>query len=167
MKQFRDEFRRAEIKKSKSINSSTIDTQTELHPLLFNIDKNYVWNGWDLRRKAIQFANLRKCDTKASQTQLTYQCYDIDTQTWSDETIKSSQKAQETQTTHDGFTNIPKPQVYNRNVRGVDLNAEDDSTGKNTNVKQCNLICAIDEFPIIGCTNYIHSTLKNYNTSAK
>lgn len=30
------------------------EIQTELHPVPANIDKNYVWNLWELRRKAIE-----------------------------------------------------------------------------------------------------------------
>ena len=29
------------------------EIQTELHPIPFNKDESYVWNLWDMRRKAI------------------------------------------------------------------------------------------------------------------
>lgn len=31
--------------------------QTDLHPIDTNIDPNYVWNLWTLRRKAIELVN--------------------------------------------------------------------------------------------------------------
>lgn len=33
--------------------STEREIQTELHPIPFNKDEKYVWNLWDLRRKAI------------------------------------------------------------------------------------------------------------------
>lgn len=56
------------------------EIQTELHPVPYHIDKNYMWNVWDIRRKAIQLANLRKCQTKSAQTMMSYQKFDVKTQ---------------------------------------------------------------------------------------
>lgn len=36
------------------IHSVSQEIQTELHPIPFKKDKDYMWNVWDLRRKAIQ-----------------------------------------------------------------------------------------------------------------
>lgn len=36
------------------IQSVSQEMQTELHPIPFSKDKDYMWNVWDLRRKAIQ-----------------------------------------------------------------------------------------------------------------
>lgn len=33
------------------------DIQTELHPIPYHKDESYVWNLWDLRRKAIELVN--------------------------------------------------------------------------------------------------------------
>lgn len=52
------------------------EVQTELHPVPSNIDHQYRWNIWDLRREAIELTNLRmkrtsSCQTtKAKQTQV-------------------------------------------------------------------------------------------------
>jgi len=43
-------------------------TETPLHFVEKHIDYNYKWNTWDLRRKAIQYANLRKAKTTSMQT---------------------------------------------------------------------------------------------------
>ena len=40
----------------------------QLHFVEKHIDYNYKWNTWDLRRKAIQYANLRKAKTTSMQT---------------------------------------------------------------------------------------------------
>lgn len=48
------------------------EVQTELHPVPFHKDENYVWNVWELRRKAIELANLRRKKTSSAQTPLTY-----------------------------------------------------------------------------------------------
>lgn len=33
------------------------EVQTELHPVPFNKDDNYVWNLWDFRRKAVELVS--------------------------------------------------------------------------------------------------------------
>lgn len=37
--------------------SSDKEVQTDLHPIPSNKDSSYVWNLWDLRRKAIELVN--------------------------------------------------------------------------------------------------------------
>ena len=37
--------------------SSEREVQTDLHPIPCHKDENYVWNLWDLRRKAIELVN--------------------------------------------------------------------------------------------------------------
>ena len=56
------------------------EVQTELHPLPFHKDETYVWNLWDLRRKAIELANLRRKKTSSSQTALSYHRLEIASQ---------------------------------------------------------------------------------------
>lgn len=36
-----------------------VKVQTELHPIKTKIDKNYMWNVWDLRRQALLFVYLK------------------------------------------------------------------------------------------------------------
>nr|CAD7408762.1 unnamed protein product [Timema cristinae] len=45
-----------------------IEMQTELHPIPSYIDPNYTWNEWELKRKAIQLANICKSKTHSTQT---------------------------------------------------------------------------------------------------
>ncbi len=40
------------------------DIQTPVHFIEKNFDPNYFWNEWELRKKAIQMANIRKNQTK-------------------------------------------------------------------------------------------------------
>lgn len=35
-------------------------TETPIHFIDKNIEPNYHWNEWDLRKKALQMANIRK-----------------------------------------------------------------------------------------------------------
>jgi hypothetical protein len=42
--------------------------ETPTHFIEKNLDASYCWNEWDLRKKAIQMANIRKKMTQASQT---------------------------------------------------------------------------------------------------
>lgn len=46
-------------------------TQTELHPIPQFIDKDYHWNLWNYRQKAMELANLRRKKTKSAQTMVT------------------------------------------------------------------------------------------------
>jgi hypothetical protein len=48
------------------------EVQTDLHPVPFHKDETYVWNLWELRRKAIELADLRRKKTTSSQTALSY-----------------------------------------------------------------------------------------------
>ncbi len=56
--------------------------ETPLHFQEKNFDSNYCWNEWELRKKAIQMANIRKRKTKATQTILSNFKVDSNTQTW-------------------------------------------------------------------------------------
>lgn len=47
---------------------TSIGIQTDVHPIPYAKDTNHTWNVWDLRRMAIQLANLQKCTTKSTQT---------------------------------------------------------------------------------------------------
>lgn len=73
--------------------------QTEMHPVPYAKDKDYVWNVWDLRRRAIQLANLRNCRTTSAQTHLTYSSFSIKNQT-------INPKDQPAQTKKDACINI-------------------------------------------------------------
>lgn len=66
------------------------ETQTELHPVPYFKDETYVWNLWDLRRKAIELANLRRKKTSSAQTLTSYHRLDIASQRY-DSHQKNSQ----------------------------------------------------------------------------
>lgn len=68
------EQQRQQPLKKKSVE---METQTELHPVPFHKDEKYVWNLWDLRRKAIELADLRGKKTTSAQTAMTYHRLDI------------------------------------------------------------------------------------------
>ncbi|XP_031633398.1 cilia- and flagella-associated protein 206 [Contarinia nasturtii] len=47
----------------------SIGIQTDVHPIRpYKMDKHHKWNIWDMRRDAIKLANIRKCQTKSTQT---------------------------------------------------------------------------------------------------
>ena len=56
--------------------------ETPVHFIEKNLDPNYCWNEWELRKKAIQMANIRKTQTRADQTILSNFRVDSDTQTY-------------------------------------------------------------------------------------
>lgn len=62
--------------------SSTVEQeiQTDLHPVPFHKDNTYVWNLWDLRRKTIELADLRRKKTSSAQTSLSYCKFDVASQ---------------------------------------------------------------------------------------
>lgn len=68
------EQQRQQPLKKKSVE---VEVQTELHPVPINKDEKYVWNLWDLRRKAIELADLRGKKTTSAQTAMTYHRLDI------------------------------------------------------------------------------------------
>lgn len=111
VKLFRDDYHRVH---SNVVLKATneIDTQTDLHPIPFKRDKDYTWNIWDLRRRAIQLANIRKCNTTSAQTSVSYERFGVKIQTWSPRTSSC-------QTMTDAATSIPKPQVVIEHTRGV------------------------------------------------
>lgn len=57
--------------------SVEVEIQTELHPVPFHRDEKYFWNLWDLRRKAIELADLRRKKTTSAQTAITYHRLDV------------------------------------------------------------------------------------------
>jgi hypothetical protein len=56
--------------------------ETPTHFVEKNIDPSYCWNEWELRKKAIQMANIRKTQTRGDQTLLSNFRVDSDTQTY-------------------------------------------------------------------------------------
>lgn len=56
--------------------------ETPTHFIEKNIQPNYCWNEWDLRKKALQMANIRKKITVSIQTELSNFRIDNETQVW-------------------------------------------------------------------------------------
>jgi len=92
--------------------------ETPVHFIEKNIDPNYCWNEWELRKKAIQMANIRKTQTRGDQTLLSNFKVDSDTQTY----LKK-----------DAETNTVKN-------TGTQYKAEKHSIGVWSNIKSSNII---------------------------
>lgn len=80
-----------------------------------HIEPNYHWNEWDLRKKALQMANIRRKVTVSTQTELSNFRIDNETQVW-------LPKDNETNTGINASTNTELPKTYivglrDKNVR--------------------------------------------------
>lgn len=88
-----------------------VEIQTVTHLYKTRIVKNYKWNVWDMRRDAIQLANLTRGKSKSMQTVRTYSKAGVGLQT-APLTHKS------VQTTRENYTNTPTPINYQMGLRG-------------------------------------------------
>nr|XP_047935773.1 cilia- and flagella-associated protein 206 isoform X2 [Anser cygnoides] len=86
-------------------------TQTDTHILPPSIVRSYEWNEWELRRKAIKLANLRRKLTHAVQTDLSHLRRENSTQVYLPKDVSS-------QTKHDNSSNVPRPQIFLAGLRG-------------------------------------------------
>ncbi|XP_037988530.1 cilia- and flagella-associated protein 206 isoform X2 [Motacilla alba alba] len=86
-------------------------TQTDTHILPPTIVRSYEWNEWELRRKAIKLANLRRMLTHSMQTDLSHMRRENFTQVY-------LPKDAGTQTKRDNSSNVPKPQIFLKGLRG-------------------------------------------------
>ena len=94
--------------KAQKVDAST-ETPTHFQESYF--DKNYHWNEWELRKRALQVANLRNCRTTAQQTDNSHFTRDNASQVY-------QPKAQTTQTRKDRGTNPPVTTLYIKGLRG-------------------------------------------------
>jgi len=85
--------------------------QTVTHITEKYIDRDYQWNEWELRRKAIRLANLRTKLTHSTQTALSHMRRDNSSQVY-------LPKDQSVQTKKDGSSNVPKPANFMAGIRG-------------------------------------------------
>ncbi|KAL0585978.1 hypothetical protein ABG067_004301 [Albugo candida] len=76
-------------------------TGTPVHFIEKHWDSQYEWNEWNLRRRALQIANLRKCKTVSSQTRLSQFRREVSTQVY-------LPKVTGTQTRRNKGTNPPR-----------------------------------------------------------
>ncbi|KAJ6640303.1 Cilia- and flagella-associated protein 206 [Pseudolycoriella hygida] len=114
------------------ISAKDAETQTETHPVPTYIDRNYHWNVWDLRRKAMSLSHLMKCETNSTQTNISYGRFHSKTQTY-------SLKDGETQTRCNRATNMSKPMTLRSYVRDIDFG------GLSEELECFNLIKDLDE----------------------
>ena len=96
---------------SKPLMKADFGTQTDTHFYEKNIVKNYEWNEWELRRKALKLANLRRRLTKSVQTNFSNFRRENFSQVY-------LPKDQPTQTKQDNYSNVPQPKVYLGGIRG-------------------------------------------------
>ncbi|KFV38854.1 UPF0704 protein C6orf165, partial [Tyto alba] len=86
-------------------------TQTDTHILPPTIVTSYEWNEWELRRKAIKLANLRRKLTHAMQTDLSHMRRHNSTQVYLPKDVS-------TQTKRDNSSNVPRPQIFLEGLQG-------------------------------------------------
>jgi len=67
---------------TKEVSQADVGTETPLHFIESNIDKSYEWNCWEMRKKAIHIANIRKMKTRSSQTFLSSFRREMESQTY-------------------------------------------------------------------------------------
>jgi hypothetical protein len=87
-------------------------TQTDTHLVERHIDKDYEWNEWALRRRALHAANLLRKATHGSQTDSSHFRRENTTQVW-------LPKKNETQTVVSKGTTMPQKKRYLGGVRGA------------------------------------------------
>ncbi|NXG19208.1 CF206 protein, partial [Grallaria varia] len=105
-------------------------TQTDTHILPPTIVRSYEWNEWELRRKAIKLANLRRKVTHSMQTDLSHMKRENFTQVY-------LLKVVSTQTKRDNSSNVPKPQIFLKGLRG--------GSSPTTHMVKVDLTRAVDE----------------------
>ncbi|NXY42606.1 CF206 protein, partial [Ceuthmochares aereus] len=86
-------------------------TQTDTHILPPTIVKSYEWNEWTMRKRAIELANLRRKSTHGIQTDLSHMRRESSTQVYLPKDVG-------TQTKRDNSSNVPRPQVFLKGLRG-------------------------------------------------
>lgn len=85
--------------------------QTEIHPVKSHIDRDYRWNEWDMRKKAIFLANLRSKKTTSSQTLHTNNKRECESQVYVPRPAAS-------QTLTQTPSNVPPPKRYLLGLKG-------------------------------------------------
>ncbi|XP_050172590.1 cilia- and flagella-associated protein 206 isoform X1 [Myiozetetes cayanensis] len=115
------------MKPTAKCNSST---QTDTHILPPTIVRSYEWNEWELRRKALKLANLRRKLTHSMQTDLSHMKRENFTQVY-------LLKEVGTQTKRDNSSNVPRPQIFLKGLRG--------QSSPTTHMVKVDLTRAVDE----------------------
>ncbi|KAJ7396943.1 hypothetical protein BTVI_140040 [Pitangus sulphuratus] len=105
-------------------------TQTDTHILPPTIVRSYEWNEWELRRKALKLANLRRKLTHSMQTDLSHMKRENFTQVYLLKDVG-------TQTKRDNSSNVPRPQIFLKGLRG--------QSSPTTHMVKVDLTRAVDE----------------------
>ncbi|KAM3187625.1 hypothetical protein ACTXT7_001973 [Hymenolepis weldensis] len=104
-------FIKKETKQTDLLGTADQEIQTEVHPTATYIDSNYTWNEWELRRRALQLAYIRKCVTHSMQTELSNFRRENVTQVY-------LPKENSSQTKREDYSQVPKPSVFIQGLRG-------------------------------------------------
>mmetsp|Transcript_27065 Transcript_27065/g.85066 ORF Transcript_27065/g.85066 Transcript_27065/m.85066 type:complete len:224 (+) Transcript_27065:1051-1722(+) len=91
---------------------SNAGTQTPTHFQERHVDPSYSWNEWELRRRALKVANLRKCKTSSQQTETSTFLRENSSQVY-------LARENETQTRRDAGTNPVRTVTYVQGLRGA------------------------------------------------
>ncbi|XP_014605288.1 PREDICTED: UPF0704 protein C6orf165 homolog [Polistes canadensis] len=94
----------------KTCQDQTVQTDTHILPPQ-NDDTNYIWNVWELRRRALSLANVRQRATRSTQTHLSNFRSGAYVQA-------TPPKDKEVQTKRDNYTNTKKLLTYIFGLRG-------------------------------------------------
>jgi hypothetical protein len=86
------------------------ECSTPVHFVESYIDRNYHWNEWELRRRALQMADIRKRQTTSVQTSLSHYRRDNETQVY-------LPKEEGSQTGVNAGTTMDRPRIYNVGMR--------------------------------------------------
>ncbi|KFU91798.1 UPF0704 protein C6orf165 [Chaetura pelagica] len=86
-------------------------TQTDTHILPPTIVASYEWNEWELRRKAIKLANLRRKLTHSMQTDRSHMRRENISQVYLPKEVG-------TQSKRESSSNVPRPQIFLEGLRG-------------------------------------------------
>lgn len=87
------------------------DVQTELHPVPEKIVKDYVWNLWEYKKRACQWATIVNCRTHSTQTRYSHLRSEIQCQT-------TENRDKCLQTRRDNNMNTMNIQMFHRGLRG-------------------------------------------------
>lgn len=87
-----------------------MDTQTDVHPPPTK-DLSYKWNIWDLKRQALQLADMSKRKSKTTQTDYAGSKNSVRIQTY-----ENREKIIQTKT--DNYTNVPTLSNFIYGLRG-------------------------------------------------
>ena len=88
-----------------------VGTETPVHFVERNMDVNYHWNEWELRRRALKVVNLRNCSTSETQTDQSHFKREIETQVY-------LPRDESTQTRGESGNNPPKVIGFLAGLRG-------------------------------------------------